>query len=98
MKKQVTYTWRNIGGSVYSAVCRDGEVVDLIRYVSSSSNSYSGNSRGYSSSRRSSSNGNSSRKDEYDVYDYDDPEDFYYDHEDEFDSFEDAEDYWDEVQ
>ncbi len=38
------------------------------------------------------------RKDEYDVYDYDDPEDFYYDHEDEFDSFEDAEDYWDEAQ
>ena len=100
VKKQVTYTWRNIGGSVYSAVCRDGEVVDLIRYVSSSSSSYRGKSRGYSFSGRSSSGKsvNSSRKDEYDVYDYDDPEDFYYDHEDEFDSFEDAEDYWDEAQ
>ena len=42
VKKQVTYTWRNIGGSVYSAVCRDGEVVDLIQYVNSSSSSYRG--------------------------------------------------------
>lgn len=32
----------------------------------------------------------------YDVYDYDDPEDFYYDNEDDFDSYEDAEDYYDE--
>ena len=38
------------------------------------------------------------KKDEYDVYDYDDPEDFYYDHEDDFDEYGDAEDYWDEAQ
>ncbi|MFQ9592007.1 MAG: hypothetical protein ACLRZ5_11665 [Ruminococcus sp.] len=40
----------------------------------------------------------SQKKDEYDVYDYDDPEDFYYDHEDDFDEYGDAEDYWDEAQ
>jgi hypothetical protein len=34
--------------------------------------------------------------DMYDVYDYDDPEDFYYDHEYEFDDIQDAEDYWEE--
>ena len=33
----------------------------------------------------------------YDVYDYDDPDDFYYDNEDDFDSYEDAEDYYDEA-
>ena len=33
----------------------------------------------------------------YDVYDYDDPEDFYYDNEDEFDGYEDAEDYWEDA-
>ena len=37
------------------------------------------------------------RNDPYDVYDYDDPEDFYYDHEDEFEDYEDAEDYYDEA-
>lgn len=33
----------------------------------------------------------------YDVYDYDDPEDFYYDNEDDFDGYEDAEDYWEDA-
>lgn len=37
------------------------------------------------------------RDDFYDVYDYDDPEDFYYDNEDDFDSYEDAEDYYDDA-
>lgn len=37
------------------------------------------------------------RDDFYNVYDYDDPEDFYYDNEDDFDSYEDAEDYYDEA-
>lgn len=37
------------------------------------------------------------RDDFYNVYDYDDPEDFYYDNEDDFDSYEDAEDYYDET-
>ena len=53
----------------------------------------------YSSRSKSSSNNKlSQKKDEYDVYDYDDPEDFYYDHEDDFDEYGDAEDYWDEAQ
>lgn len=104
VKVQNTYKWKSSGGAYkYAAVCRDGKVTDLIRYVSgSSSSSYSGSSsskRGYSSNRfygRNSSKSN--RKDDYDVYDYDDPEDFYYDHEDEFEDYEDAEDYWDEAQ
>ena len=37
------------------------------------------------------------QNDFYDVYDYDDPDDFYYDNEDDFDSYEDAEDYYDEA-
>lgn len=37
------------------------------------------------------------KDDFYNVYDYDDPEDFYYDNEDDFDSYEDAEDYYDEA-
>lgn len=41
-----------------------------------------------------SSNSNISYDDDYDVYDYDDPEDFYYDWEDDFDGYEDAEEYW----
>lgn len=40
---------------------------------------------------------NPKKDDFYNVYDYDDPEDFYYDNEDDFDSYEDAEDYYDEA-
>lgn len=40
---------------------------------------------------------NPKRDDFYNVYDYDDPDDFYYDNEDDFDSYEDAEDYYDEA-
>ncbi len=36
------------------------------------------------------------KTDEYDVQDYDDPEDFYEDHYDDFFDYEDAEDYWEE--
>ena len=59
------------------------------RYSSSKSRSYrsSGSSRSYSRSY-------SKTSDPYDVYDYDDPEDFYFDWEDDFEDFEDAEDYW----
>ena len=32
--------------------------------------------------------------DPYDVYDYDDPDDFYFDWEEDFEDYEDAEDYW----
>ena len=33
---------------------------------------------------------------DYNVRDYDDPEDFYEDYYDDFDDYEDAEDYWDD--
>ena len=104
VKVQNTYKWKSSGGAYkYAAICRDGKVTDLIRYVSgASSSNYSGKSSsqsGYSSSRSSGKNSSKSyRTDDYDVYDYDDPEDFYYDHEDEFEDYGDAEDYWDEAQ
>ncbi len=97
---QNTYKWKGSDGAYRNgAVCRDGKVTDLIRYVQKSSSSYSSSSNKYSSRSKSSSNNKlSQKKDEYDVYDYDDPEDFYYDHEDDFDEYGDAEDYWDEAQ
>lgn len=49
--------------------------------------------------RPSSSLSNSNNKDDYyNVYDYDDPEDFYFDWEDDFEDYEDAEDYWEDAQ
>jgi hypothetical protein len=64
-------------------------------------------SESYSSSSGSSSNSSSKSNnysgysytpsyddDPYNVYDYDDPEDFYYDNEDDFEDYEDAEDYY----
>ena len=39
----------------------------------------------------------SATKDPYDVYDYDDPEDFYFYWEDDFVDYEDAEDYWEDA-
>ena len=51
-----------------------------------------------SSSKGSQAGKNSTGSDPYDVYDYDDPEDFYYDWMDDFDGYEDAEDYWEEAQ
>ena len=72
------------------AVCRNGRVSSVVEFVPSTAsrkNSYSGNT-----SR------NNTRKDMYDVQDYDDPKDFYYDHADEFDDIQDAEDYWEEAQ
>ena len=37
------------------------------------------------------------KNDPYDVYDYNDPEDFYYDWEEDFDGYEDAEEYWEDA-
>ncbi len=37
------------------------------------------------------------KEDQYNVYDYDDPEEFYYDNYDDFDGYEDAETYWDDA-
>ena len=36
------------------------------------------------------------KSDPYDVYSYDDPEDFYFDWEEDFDGYEDAEEYWED--
>jgi hypothetical protein len=50
----------------------------------------------YSSKKASSSKNNNNYydDDQYNVFDYDDPEDFYYDNEDDFEDYEDAEDYY----
>lgn len=67
-----------------------------------SGSSYSGNNYSGSSSRGSSS-GSSSKYDPYDVYDYDDPDDFADEWAEEFgdgsydDGYDDAYDYWDET-
>ena len=88
---QYRYMWYNSNGTKkFMAVCRNGRVSSVVEFVPSTAsrkNSYSGNT-----SR------NNTRKDMYDVQDYDDPEDFYYDHADEFDDIQDAEDYWEEAQ
>ena len=52
------------------ATCRNGRVSNAVEFVHSSSSK-----RNYSRDDKS--------MDMYDVYDYDDPEDFYYDHVDE---------------
>ena len=65
------------------ATCRNGRVSNAVEFVHSSSSK-----RNYSRDDKS--------MDMYEVYDYDDPEDFYYDHVDEFDDIQDAEDYWEE--
>ena len=88
---QYRYMWYNSNGTKkFMAFCRNGRVSSVVEFVPSTAsrkNSYSGNT-----SR------NNTRKDMYDVQDYDDPEDFYYDHADEFDDIQDAEDYWEEAQ
>lgn len=84
---QHRYTWYKNGYIYYEAICRAASVHSVQEYKkpSHSIKKY----YTYSS-------GNNKNIDMYDVYDYDDPEDFYYDHEDEFDDIQDAEDYWKE--
>ena len=51
VKIQNIYKWKSSGGAYkYAAICRDGKVTDLIRYVSGSS---SGNSSSQRGTRRS---------------------------------------------
>jgi hypothetical protein len=57
---------------------------------SGSSSNYSSKSNNYSGYSYTPSYND----DPYNVYDYDDPEDFYYDNEDDFEDYEDAEDYY----
>ena len=61
----------------------------MIKYVHTTS---SNKKKNYKSTAKNRS------MDMYDVYDYDEPEDFYYDHIDEFDDIQDAEDYLEEAQ
>jgi hypothetical protein len=66
-----------------------------IAYPSSKPESYSSaKSNSSSKSKNSYSYTPSYNDDPYNVYDYDDPEDFYYDNEDDFEDYEDAEDYY----
>lgn len=85
---QYRYMWYgSYGNKKFMAVCRNGRVSSVVKFEGSSST-------GYANSYRE----NNNSKDMFDVYDYDDPEDFYYDHIDEFDDIQDAEDYWEEAQ
>lgn len=87
---QYRYTWYDSNRvKIYDAVCRNGRVNQVIKYVHTTS---SNKKKSYKSIAKNGS------MDMYDVYDYDDPEDFYYDHIDEFDGVQDAEDYWEEAQ
>ena len=59
------------------------------------------NSSRTDSSRKKKSTAESSetdKSDPYNVYDYDDPEEFYFDWPEDFDGYEDAEQYWDDAQ
>ncbi len=63
VKVQNTYKWKGSDGAYRNgAVCRDGKVTDLIRYVQKSSSSYSSSSNKYSSRSKSSSNNKLSQK------------------------------------
>ena len=92
---QRRYTWYKNGHLYYEAICKAGSVHSSQEYKISS---YSSSKHHKYSSGNNGSNlsGNNRNMDMYDVYDYDDPEDFYYDHEYEFDDIQDAEDYWEE--
>ena len=99
VKVQNTYKWKGSDGAYRNgAVCGMEKLrtyticTNVLLVMVIYPNKYS------SRSKSSSNNKLSQKKDEYDVYDYDDPEDFYYDHEDDFDEYGDAEDYWDEAQ
>ena len=84
---QYRYMWYDSNGAKkFMAVCRNGRVSSVVKFVPSSASGSKGNYMGNNSG------------DMYDVQDYDDPEDFYYDHIDEFDDIQDAEDYWEEAQ
>jgi len=81
----------------YNSMSIDGNQVYKCGSISSSSDSSSDKKVPYEKfqyTAPSSPNNNGNLYDDYDVYDYDDPEDFYYDWEEDFDGYEDAEDYW----
>lgn len=83
------YDWRVNGHRIFSARCLKGKVVKV---WDERDKDTSMPFVPYQQKKKT-----QSRHDDYDVYDYDDPEDFYFDHEDEFEDYEDAEDYYDEA-
>jgi hypothetical protein len=108
--RKTTYTWiyswyadwyssgtKSIGLVVE---CEDGIVTEVIKkdpyWKSDGTPNYSGKPISINTPKRNTTSSSKSTKksDPYDVYDYDDPEDFYYDNEDDFDGYEDAEDYF----
>lgn len=97
------YTWYAYNGKdvVLIVECKDGKVTDIIKYWEgvywNSDGTPNFGASKPASSRSKSKSSTKQKEDEYDVYDYSDPDDFYYDHEDEFDSYEDAEDYFDDA-
>ena len=90
---------------VLTVRCANNEVIEVIDYTKSTSTSTSINqkensskkSQSSSQSRYSNQSKSTSNKDRYNVYDYDNPEDFYEDNYDDFDGYDDAETYWEKA-
>ena len=81
----------------YSDYCAQEEILEK-QYRESRRKEQKEQTTTVSSSNKSSYKPNYSYPDdEYNVYDYYDPEDFYYDYEDDFWDYEDAEDYYDDA-
>lgn len=81
----------------YSDYCAQEEILEK-QYRESKRKEHQEQTTTVSSSNKSSYKPNYSYPDdEYNVYDYYDPEDFYYDYEDDFWDYEDAEDYYDDA-
>lgn len=81
----------------YSDYCAQEEILEK-QYRESKRKEQQEQTTTVSSSNKSSYKPNYSYpEDEYNVYDYYDPEDFYYDYEDDFWDYEDAEDYYDDA-
>lgn len=84
--------------------CQDGKVTDVIKMNYYWTEDGMPNTRGvpidqfakYKRKYSSKSTEKKKKSDPYDVYEYDDPEDFYYDNYDDFECYEDAEDYFDD--
>lgn len=88
------YDFRVNGHRIYSARCINGKVTQVWdERDKDTSKPYVPITYSYTPKEEKTKR----RSDLYDVYDYDDPEDFYYDHEDEFEDYEDAEDYFEEA-
>ncbi len=88
------YDFKRNGVTIFTARCVQGKVIQVWDDRDRVTSSSSGTSSGSSSKSKSTSSEADTPSDPYNVYDYDDPDDFYYDNYDDFDGYEDAEDYW----